>query len=328
MAGIDRERCQARFRQSADRALDVFAFSPERCAEALAAGEPLVILHRNARHFLQSALRDGRSASDGLAEWQEACSQILATWRQARRNVLLIEEAALLRSEARALTRLTALLGAEALTEPAEMPEAASDIFALLADQALAAAPEAAALDMDLEASSLPAPQRVPSLAEVDAAVRAWQALDETTATLQAGKADAEGRADAIAAERDLLLGHVAELHDEVLGQTGTADTLRRQLLEANGSVETWKKTLANAETRFAEALAQQERTQAQLSAERDLLLGHIAELHAEVLGQSGTADTLRRQLLEANGSVETWKKTLANAETRFAETRVQQERT
>ncbi|MGR3377319.1 hypothetical protein, partial [Salipiger abyssi] len=123
------------------------------------------------------------------------------------------------------------------------------------------------------------------------------------------------------------LLGHVAELHDEVLGQSGTADTLRRQLLEANGSVETWKKTLAQAETRFAEALAQQERSQAQLSAERDLLLGHIAELHAEVLGQTGTADTLRRQLLEANGSVETWKKTLAKAETRFAEALAQQER-
>lgn len=302
MDGVDTDLCNRRLTGAPDQPLpegraDRFS---EAAAQAVLGGTGhLVLVYRNAVRSLQAGLRAQHPAAGILAAWNETGSGLLALRRQARRRVLLIEESALLHGTEAELAPLVTLLDGS-LAAPLAAPDETPDILALVAIQALAADAQTQAIDMELEASSIATGEQPWSLEQIDAMTRNLHGLETEVTRLRTQQEDAAGTLATLTAERDLLMDQLSELHAEVQGQAGAAEALKQQLAKAEGQTREQEKALAEATARTTAARAERARQMEAVTAERDLLQAHIAQLKEEWQGQASAtaAQAAERDLL------------------------------
>lgn len=274
MEGIDRDLCLRRLPSPAT----VMPFHEDISEDLLATEARFVLIYRKAAQALGATLQGGGNVQDGLAHWQDAAGPMLALARQSRRAALIVGEETLLRGDAATLLPLVQLLEGADLPPPLPADETAEEaILALLAEQAVAAAPEILALDLELEARALPGPTTEPSLARIDRMLTDYRgARDEKTlATRQVAELSAEledSRSNLLQVRRQAEEDH-ASLNEE-------AQALRRALEQVQTSVE---ETKADRDSRLAVALKERET----LERDRDQTLALAGQQVRELMEQA-----------------------------------------
>jgi len=281
--GVSEAACKARFVLPVSFA----PFAAETVSQALEAGQTVVVVYLRAAPFLQRAIEAGQTPGAALAAWVAQAQELLATQRQARRRVLLLEEALLVHGAAPELARLVerfaeAGSGSAVLTDTPVAVPAVTGLAAVLGAQALASSQAARALSGELEVGSLAFPAQLAGVEAIDALLAetlsqqaALVAAQERAQRLVEVEDAAQKAAEDAAGEKARLLAEVAEL----TGKLAAAE---------EGGAQ-------------AEALCQEREAEAHAAkAECQLLLGHIGELNAESLSRAAETEALKAQSLAA----------------------------
>ena len=300
MASISAEGCKKRLLMTESGTVPLF--SSEGVHEALQKESPVLIVYRAAIPFLTNAMQDGQVASAALEAWQSVVAEILAVKKRARRKILLIEEATLLRGGADASSLKTVMqwLGQETLSSPVPLDDAekTDPVLSALAAQLLTRAQQAQQKEQDLEACAVPQSAEAGIEQDIDAGFELYTQMRDAAALLPQIQKESKDQNAKAQSEDALLKGHIKELQDEIQGYVSLKAEMSNQAQRMQGLE--------------AELQATRE-TAASFDAERNLLLLHLAELQAELSGHFKSAEEFKQQLEKAGALRETHTKVLAD---------------
>lgn len=182
-------------------------------------GSCLVVFYNSAEPAIQKALLSGHLPSKALAQWQDNMEVLLTFYRQHRRNVLLVDKAAIRRNPQMFITRLTSFLKTDVSQNATiQFPESQDNhVEAVLARQVAVQSLSAQRLSGELNASSLRLEDTLPC--DVDAAFTAHTD----------GK-----RAPQTEAENMLLTIQLAQVQEEVGGCIHRLGAGKQQISDLN----------------------------------------------------------------------------------------------
>ncbi|MBZ4023559.1 hypothetical protein CKO11_13940 [Rhodobacter sp. TJ_12] len=294
--GARETECRARLRTD----VSFSPFTPGALTEALAVGHDPVIIYRRAQPCVAQALEDGTAPSAALAAWCEEAAAILNTRQQARRRVLCVEETLLLSGTEDALERLLRHLPApgalgEALAPTGPAVPSDDPLHMVLAAQILAISPQAQRLAAELEAASLFAPAPAPTAELLDALYA--QSHDRSSL-------------GTLAAERDLLLAHIAQIHTE---NSEAEARLKETLLQADARDQ--------ALTELREEAQKARAAHHDLTAERGVLLDHIRDLQEQTDSRGTRIQNLTDQVTALEADLDSSRQALRDARQQALET-------
>ncbi|MCB4457210.1 hypothetical protein [Leisingera sp. McT4-56] len=242
-----------------------------------AQAHPVLVIYERAETAVCKGLAGGQSPAQALEHWQARAQALLVFCRKNRRRLALVEAGSLRRDPDPVLERVCWQLGIKALPRLSWDPAApaAGPVWQVIADQAVAGASEAAALNAELEARAVPAGGQPDALAAADQAAQACRQQLQDLAALRS----AQGQQQAQRRETD---GRLAALEAQAAAKQSQAELLQLQLRSLQEALEAERRQTA----RLAEAdaaLSEERRVKLLRGETIQKLRGQIAELEAQL---------------------------------------------
>ncbi|MBV1863502.1 MAG: ATP-binding protein [Rhodobacteraceae bacterium] len=242
------------------------------------AGVWRVVFYDRAEQAVEKGLLAGTLPSEALAQWQQNMQDLLGFQRKHRRNVLLVDRAAVCRAPQGFVTALSAYLNLE--TPKADDlqadPRIAGSVESVIAAQTVAQSLQARRLNGELDASSLPLEGEEGHLScDVDASFKSY----------------VNGLKDeGLETENSLLLMQLGSVQEELEDyskhwerQKQQVSDLEHQLQQLKQSATRAEKTLVNAQEEQAREKKQHTTQIGELKSENNLLLMQLGSVQEEL---------------------------------------------
>lgn len=216
LTGVDREAISKRL-GGASPVETLRPFTPSALASVVKSGRKAVLVYCEAEQFLVAAMLAGRSPRQVLTEWSSETAQMLRARSKSRQQVILVRHGHVLQGtveDLRLLQEVAALpLDSVAPVSP-DVPEPDA-FYSVFARQLLTVSPNARALGLELEASSLPWAVKE-AAADIDAIYEQHQKMLARLEQQVVALADAESL-------QSLLRDQIGQLQDELIGRVAQA---------------------------------------------------------------------------------------------------------
>lgn len=240
LLGVDRNAVQGRLGE-ATQVDPSQQFTPSATAAVVDSGRMPVLVYCEAEEYLVAAMLAGRAPGEALEEWVIEMAQLLQFRRQWRRKAVLVRHRHLLEGTAEELNPLLSLanlaLAATYVTPDSIETDA---LYVVLARQLLARSPKSQAIELELEAGSLPW--------TIDEAVVDIDAIYEhhqNSLSQHKNQSEALVKAEAL---QDLMRNQIAQLQQDLIGRIARASQarqgsqdgilrLKQEILESTASI-------------------------------------------------------------------------------------------